>query len=142
MNGVTIGGIHCYKDLGMFLSAADIGMPEVETITIDVPGRAGILDCTEKIFGGPAYKSRVISLQLQPTVALTAAKRESLRSTISNAWHGKTKRIVFDSDPLYFYEGRIEVGQFTVNGPMVTIPVTCTCKPYKYLISDPTQKSL
>ena len=142
MNGVTIGNIHCYKDWKCFLSSVNIEMPEAETITINVPGRAGVLDCTEKIFGGPAYKNRTISLQLQTTAALSGESRESLRSKISNAWHGQKMRIIFDSDPLYFYEGRISVGTFTDDGTIITIPITCDCKPYKYLISDPAQKSL
>lgn len=142
MNGVTIGNIHCYKNWKLFLSSTDIGEPELETITIPVPGRAGVLDCTEKIFGGPVYKNRTITLQFQAASAAIGESREAIRSKVGNAWHGQKKKIVFDSDPLYYYEGRVKVDSVQEDSGIITVSISCDCKPYKYLISDPTQKSL
>ncbi|WP_448916569.1 hypothetical protein [Eubacterium ramulus] len=141
MNGVKIGDSYC-GDWGLFLSVVEIGEPEIETITINVPGRSGVLDCTERIFGGPVYKNRTISLQFQTTAALAGMSRETLRSKINAAWHGQKKKIIFDSDPSYFYEGRITVGTFVTEGAIITIPITCDCNPYKYSLSSPTQKVL
>lgn len=141
MSKVSIDGRECQEAYGLILTAAEIGEPELETVTISVPGRTGVLDCTEKIFGGPVYKNRKIALTFKTTQKNSDIPRGELQSMLGRLWHGQTKKIVFDDDPLYFYEGRISLS-FTSEGKIWTIKAECDCKPYKYLISNPGVKIL
>lgn len=142
LNEVIIGGIYCKKDIGLVLSKAEIGEPELETIAISVPGRDGVLDCTDKMFGRTAYKNRTISLTFQTLDKIAKKSWADLQSDLGKKFHGKVKQIIFSDDPKYYYEGRVSVKTFTAEGKLRTIEMECDCKPYKYLISDPTQKSL
>lgn len=142
MGKVTIDGKESQTSYGLVLAVAEIGQPELETVTISVPGRHGALDCTERLFGGPVYKNRTITLTFKTREKLANTTWPELQTKLSKLWHGQTKRIVFNDDPLYFYEGRINITSFTVEGQLWTVKAECDCKPYKYLISDPTQKSL
>ena len=142
MGKVTIDGKESQESYGLVLTEAVIGQPELETVIISVPGRSGALDCTEKLFGGPVYKNRTITLTFKTRQKLAETTWPELQTKLSSLWHGQTKRIIFDDDPLYFYKGRLDIKSFTVEGPLWTIKVEADCKPHKYLISDPTQKSL
>lgn len=143
ISGVTIGDINCFEDWGLVLTDKVIGNPEVETVTIPVPGREGVIDCTKKLYGDkPVYKNRTITLKFQTIDRLSEETWASLQSKINNAWHGQTEKIIFDDDPLYFYSGRINIDSFTTDKALRTIQITADCKPHKYLITDPTQKSL
>lgn len=142
MGKVTIDGKESQETYGLVLTEAVIGQPELETVIISVPGRSGALDCTERLFGGPVYKNRTITLTFKTRQKLAKITWPELQTKLSTLWHGQTKRIIFDDDPLYFYEGRISIASFVVEGQLWTVKVECDCKPYKYLISDSTQKSL
>lgn len=141
IKGVSIGGMHCLRDLGLILTNVIIGTPETRPLTIEVPGRDGVLDCTEGMYGRMIYGNRTITFQMQTTKWLSKEKRDALISKMINVWHGKKKQIILDRDPEYYFYGRINVGTFTFD-KIWTVEITCDCEPYKYLVSDPTQKTL
>lgn len=58
--GVTFGNYHSYKAWGLKLKEIKIGLPEVKTSYVEVPGMNGSLDLTEATFGGVTYGMRTL----------------------------------------------------------------------------------
>ena len=58
--GVTFGTNHSYKAWGLKLKEIKIGLPEVKTSYVEVPGMNGSLDLTEATFGGVTYGMRTL----------------------------------------------------------------------------------
>lgn len=52
--GVTFGNYHSYKAWGLKLKEIKIGLPEVKTSYVEVPGMNGSLDLTEATDHQPA----------------------------------------------------------------------------------------
>lgn len=143
MINVKIGDINAYDDWGLILMSSEIGTPEVETVTITVPGRSGVLDCTEKLYGdAPVLKNRTIKLTFGTVDKISNETWSTLLTKVGDAWHGRVKKIIFEDDSKYYYEGRLTVTSFSVGTGIRTIEVTADCAPYKYLVADPAQKTL
>lgn len=136
---VMIGGEHIYTRWGLVMESAEISPPEAETIEIEVPGRHGKLDITQNLFGMVPYRNRSIQMIFKMPDEDTWAETYS---EIMTAVHGKQLQVVFDSDPGYYYYGRCYVRSHKRGGKIVEIEIECDADPYKYLISDPTQKTL
>ena len=137
---VRFDNVQVFDTWGLLLEKFTISPPEPELITIDVPGRDGVIDITENLFGTVPYKNRTIN------ITLTMPDKDTWAETYTNLLtdiHGKTKQIVFDADPGYYYTGRCRVANHDREGrKAVTFEIEVDADPYKYLISDPTQKTL
>lgn len=129
MIGVKFGGYHSWDDFSLILSQKEIGVPAIKTSLIDIPGADGSLDITE-YFGDVKYSNRKLSF----TFATIVPKAEfiDLFSEIQNKIHGKRLNIVLDSDPGFFYVGRISVNRWTANKNIGEITIEADCEPYKY----------
>ncbi|MCC8181522.1 MAG: phage tail family protein [Clostridiales bacterium] len=139
--GVSFDGAHCLDDLGLYLTNASIGAPEVQTNYIDVPGRDGQLDLSTALTGAVRYKNRTIELTFATAKRVSGKEWHALLSDVSNLLHGQEKTIAFDGDD-YYYKGRCTVTDFAVEGEKHTLTVSCNCEPYKYSASDSYVKSL
>lgn len=129
--GVTINGKHCLRDMGMYLTKAEISQPEPQTTFLAVPGRDGPLDLSEALDGKIHYNERGISLTFESTPLLSGKTWPAFLSDLSNLVHGATSEIAFDGDGDYYYSGRGEVADFGVTGNKYSITVEFTCDPYK-----------
>lgn len=128
IENVTINGMHCLSDLGLYLTDADIGMPDLQNTYVSVPGREGFLDLSTALDGEIHYKERKITL----TFANGTGHRWAETIAAFNALvHGNELQLVFDSDPDYYYSGRGTVSSMTRNGNKLTIKLVATCQPYK-----------
>nr|DAV56270.1 MAG TPA: distal tail protein [Caudoviricetes sp.] len=128
--GVTIGGKHTYSDLGLVLidGSESIGLPEVQTYQVEVPGRNGLLDLTEALNGEVAYKNRECSWQFAD--AREYGERTDALVKIANMLHGRKLDFVLDDRPEYTGTGRFEASvEENIRGYSI-LNVTADCEPF------------
>ena len=129
MKGIRFGLYHSYDDLKLILTAKEMGVPNVKSKTLDIPGADGSLDLTD-FFGEPKYEN--VTHRFDFSTIVPQEEFITLFSTIKNAIHGKKMRVILDDDPLFYWIGRIHVSKFTSEKGVGTISVECDCEPYKY----------
>ena len=100
--GAMIGDEHTLRDWGAIITNSDvIGMPEPNTVLLEVPGRSGRLDLSEVLTGDVTYSNREIKLELA-----AQTNRDRWTETcfhIFNKFHGRVVHVTFDEDPGHFY---------------------------------------
>ena len=128
--GVSFGPAHSYKTWGLKLKEIKIGMPEVKTSYVEVPGMNGSLDLTEATFGGVTYGMRTLEFSFD---ARNCSYKDwaTLISTIASAIHGQQLSIILDIDPGYRYVGRCALDTQKTNEVLAQLTITCTCQPFK-----------
>lgn len=133
MKGVTIGGLHSFRDLKLvMLEGKEIGSPEVKENRVEIEGADSDLDLTE-FFGEPKYKN--VMHKFPFSFAGPIGDFLSHVSAIKNAIHGKKLPIILDDDPAFFYRGRIHVLPATTVRNIGYVTIEAICEPYKYKIS-------
>lgn len=139
---VILNGTNLYTEYGLILASKQIDAPVRKRITIDVPGRDGEIDITERIYSStPVYKNRNIVLKLICPEDLDTDKGAEKIGALLAAFHEKNTDIIFSDDEDYKYVGACSVIASYAN-KRLDVSMTFNCKPYKYLISDTTQKRL
>ena len=133
--GALVGDEHTLRDWGAIITNTDvIGIPEPQTILLDVPGRSGRLDLSEVLTGDISYGNREIKMEL-------AAEKDSegwqeMCHHIFNKYHGRNVRVIFDDDPSFYYYGRVSVTdpkRLRRAGQMV---LTVDAEPFKYELAE------
>lgn len=115
-------------DFGLIRTSKKISTPVIKTNYVSIPGRDGVLDFTE-MFGEPHYENR--------TVEVVFYSKENIRefddiySNLQDAIHGKSVKIVFNEDAEWYYEGRVSVGTWEIDGVLGKVTVTADVFPYK-----------
>ncbi len=89
------------RDMGLILTAATIGEPEVNTHIVEVPGRSTPLDMTEILFGRVTYKSRPLSFTF--AIIGDCANWSGMSSKLKNLFHGKAVKVVASYDPGWYW---------------------------------------
>lgn len=136
MRGITIilndEEIHTGDDLDLVQEKKDIGKPKVQTYTVQVPGRNGLLNLTKSLTGKVTYYNRSLSFQYFGT-----GDRDRLLEldTIMSRFHGQTIRIVDDDYPDYYYEGEASVS-VVYNRNYITISLTVDAQPFRLKLSS------
>lgn len=59
--GIYTGRTNGGYGLGLYWTDFSATAPEVETFTVDIPGRNGLLDYSEALTGSPVYKNATLS---------------------------------------------------------------------------------
>lgn len=131
MVGVSFNGLHCL-DMGLIMSERTIGAPSPKYITVEVPGRDGVIDFTENVFGGVKFGERKIEIKFLSTQSFADKSWSVLYSLVASRIHGRKLKIVFDDDADYYYIGRVSIKTFTCPGEKVSVTINCDCEPYKY----------
>lgn len=127
--GTYFGGIHSSNDLQLIQQKVEVQPAEPKLNLIDVPGADGSKDLSEQPAGRIVYKNREITW----TFALyPGADWAAKHSEVSNAINGLLCRITLDTDPGYYYLGRVSVSKHKVDGLLRQIEVKASCQPYKY----------
>ena len=63
--GALINDEHTLRDWGAAITNSDVvGMPEPQTVLLDIPGRSGRLDLSEVLTGDVSYGNRELKMQL------------------------------------------------------------------------------
>lgn len=135
-NGVKFGAYHSSTDLSLVLNSKEIGAPEVKENRIPIPAADGSIDLTEALTGSVMYADRDLVFKFTKIGGDFIA----VFSDIQNKVHGKKMNIVLDTDPNFYYTGRVFVNAWTSNATTGEVEIRCTCDPYK-LKTDPTTVS-
>ena len=129
--GAMIGDEHTLHDWGAIITNSDvIGMPEPNTVLLEVPGRSGRLDLSEVLTGDVTYSNREIKLELA-----AQTKRDAWVETcfhIFNKFHGRIVHVTFDEDPGHFYVGRCSITNPKRVATAGTLTLTVDAEPYRY----------
>ena len=127
---------HTWDDWGMFLTDVEITEPEVEVNTATIPGRHGVLDYSEALTGAPVYHNRTIALTLLKCGKMAWWHEEY--SQLLELLHGKVTKLIFDTDPAYYYEGRCTVSSVRESGVHHSFTITMDAAPFRYACADST----
>lgn len=133
--GTNFGGVHSHRDLGLIQQQVEVAPAEPKTNLVNVPGADGSKDLSALPAGRVTYKDRKITW----TFALYPGENwDRKHHKVSNALNGKECKITLDSDPDYYYTGRLTVKKYKLSGLLRQITVEATCRPYA-LKQRPTQ---
>lgn len=123
---------HSLDDWGFALGNTDYaGEPEMETDYISIPYRDNLIDVTEKIAGKRTYKKRSLSFHMGGIRNRNAW--DSVISLIRNQINGRVVKIIVDSDPEYYWRGRIYLKNFVRARELGEFDfVVPEAEPYKY----------
>lgn len=131
MNGVTFGNKHSYRAWRMLLAShPEITPPTPKLKLVQVPGTNTVIDLTEALTGGEVkYEPR--SIRCVFYVIGGRSKWPAVYSAVLNEVHGRRMKITLDTDPNWYYEGRVAVDQFDSDESAATIVITAEVEPYK-----------
>lgn len=125
--GTDFGGIHSSTDLHLIQQSVDVQPAEPKLNIVDVPGADGGKDFTKQPAGRVVYNDRKLTwiFALYPGEVWGAKRRE-----VSNALNGRRCQITLDSDPDYYFDGRLSVKKYNVDKTLRQITVEAICRPY------------
>lgn len=131
--GTLFGGLHSNQDFHLIQQSVDVQPAKPKLNIVDIPGANGSKDLSAQPAGRIVFEDREITW----TFALYPGdKWEKKHTEVSNALNGQALNIVLDSDPEYFYTGRLTVDKYKVDGLLKQITVKATCRPYKAKIAE------
>lgn len=125
--GTDFGGVHSSIDLHLIQQRVDVQPAEPKLNLIDIPGGDGAKDMSTQPAGRVVYKDRKITwtFALYPGDIWAEKHRQ-----VSGALNGKYCQITLDSDPDYYYLGRLVVKSYKVDNQLRQITVEASCRPY------------
>lgn len=125
--GTDFGGVHSSIDLHLIQQMVDVQPAEPKLNLIDIPGGDGAKDMSTQPAGRVVYKDRKITwtFALYPGDIWAEKHRQ-----VSGALNGKYCQITLDSDPDYYYLGRLVVKSYKVDNQLRQITVEASCRPY------------
>ena len=133
--GALVGDEHTLRDWGAIITNTDVvGMPEPQTILLDVPGRSGRLDLSEVLTGDVSYGNREIKMELAAEVDTERWIEMCLH--IFNKYHGRNVQIIFDEDPTFYYYGRASVTDPRRQRRAGQMVLTVDAEPFKYELAE------
>lgn len=126
--GTTFGGWHSHRDLHLIQQSVDVQPAPPKVNLVNVPGADGSKDLSTQPAGRVVYGDRKITW----TFALYPGENwDRKHQEVSSTLNGQACEIVLDTDPDYYYEGRLTVKKYKVDGLLRQITIEATCKPYK-----------
>ena len=132
--GIQYGDYHTMTDWGLITKSFVISPPEPKTNYVDIPAVDGQLDFTQALTGEVPFKNRKITGTF--TVMDKRSGWDEKFSTIMDLIHGKYLKIVKDTDPEYYYIGRVTVNSWKSNKATSEIVIDADVYPYKYSINS------
>lgn len=142
MRGVTFitdsATFHSYADYGLYISEyPSIGEAEVQTKTVEIPGRDGLLYLTTSLDGEVHYYNRTVELVF--LCISDRSKWPEIYSDLSDLLHGREIKIILDDDPNYYYQGEASVLVPDYDRFAFKLTITADCDPYKYELLSSTE---
>lgn len=133
--GIKIDDKHTARDWGLRMISMVIPMPEPKTNYIDIPGADGSLDLTQSLTGDVPYYMRE-GVQFTFDSSSGYEDWHAMSSEIANYLHGRKRKVIIDSDPGFYYDGRLQLDSQKSNEIMNLIVITGTMDAYKYEVAD------
>ena len=113
-----------------------IAMPEPKKVTVDIPGRNGLLDLSEAIRHFPVFNNRNGSIKFH--VLNGYNQWQILHEQIANYLHGKEIEMRLEDEPGWYYKGRVTVQDWTSNNDGTWSDITFGYDLFPYKLSDST----
>lgn len=136
--GTDFGGVHSSTNLHLIQQKVDVQPAEPKLNLIEIPGADGSKDLSTQPAGRVVFKDR----EIEWTFALYPGESwETKHSQVSGALNGRSCRITLDTDPGYYYKGRLTVSKHKVDGLLRQIIIKATCHPYKLKRQETTVTS-
>ena len=125
--GTDFGGVHSSFDLNLIQQKVDEHPAEPKLNLVDVPGADGSKDMSELPGGRLNYKDRKVTwtYALYPGEDWDAKHRQ-----VSNELNGKRCKITLDTNPDYYYLGRVAVKKYNKDRLLRQITVEAVCSPW------------
>lgn len=119
--------IHTGNDLDLVQEEKKIEKPKIQSHTVEVPGRNGLLNLTKGLTGRVMYYNRSLSFRYFGT-----GKRSYLLEldTLMSKYHGQTIRIIDDDYPGHYYEGEASVST-EIKGNYIIISLDVDAQPFR-----------
>lgn len=136
MGGILIGDKHTERDWGLLWVDFHIPLAQPKTFTFEVPGRDGVIDLTERM-GGVKYANRQLTFKFV-SKDKSAGAWHALYSEISNYCHGQLKDIILDSDPGFYWTGRVAIESTKEDQLHGILTAVVDVEPYKYELANST----
>lgn len=136
---VRIGEKKTYDDWGLMLSSMTIGFPEAKKNLVNIPAADGSIDLTEAL-GEIAYKNRPLEFVFDAMGFYDSW--HGLCTDIANYLHGRRMKIILDTDPYYYYIGRLELDTEKTDDVLHEIVLSGDVDPYKYELQSSTERWL
>lgn len=126
--GTNFGGWHSHRDLHLIQQKVEVQPATPKINLVNVPGADGSKDLSTQPAGRVVFSDRKITW----TFALYPGENwDEKHRQVSNALNGLACEIVLDSDPDYYYDGRLTVKKYKLDGLLGQITIEATCRPYK-----------
>ena len=137
MRGVKFGEKHSYADWNLILITKTVGFPSPKTETEDIPGADGSLDFSEALTGDIHYENRNLEFEFEMIDPIR--NWDNKITEITNYLHGRKFKIILDSDPSFYYYGRVSINDFKSNKTTGTLTIEADVEPYKYDLCSSTE---
>lgn len=125
--GTDFGGIHSHRDLNLIQQLVEVQPAEPKLNLVDIPGADGSRDLSALPAGRVVYADRSITW----TFALYPGEKwDAKHRQVSNALNGRECKITLDTDPDYYYQGRLSVKKYNHDRTLHQITVEATCRPW------------
>ena len=122
--------IHTWDDWKLKWFDVEISSPSPKSYTIDIPGMDGALDLTESLMGDVKYSNRKIKLNFE--LDGDYYSWATISSMINNFCHGQKAKVILDTDPNYYWEGRISLSSTKDDYSYGEVELTMDADAYKY----------
>lgn len=125
--GTDFGGIHSSRDLRLIQQLVEVQPAEPKLNLVDIPGADGSRDLSALPAGRVVYADRSITW----TFALYPGEKwDAKHRQVSNALNGRECKITLDTDPDYYYQGRLSVKKYNHDRTLHQITVEAICRPW------------
>lgn len=143
-HSITFGDKNTWTDWHLIPETQPIVAPPAQkTNYIDIPGASGSLDMSEVLTGYPIYQNRTGSFSFIVTnnAGVTQPyfnhkKIHKVFEEIMGYLHGRSMTMILEDDPLYYYNGRFEVGEPGIEEGFNKITINYNLEPYKWSINN------
>lgn len=135
MRGILINNeLHTAKDLNLVMTAKDLPAPQIQTYTVEVPGRNGLLDLSEFLTGEPTYSNRTLTFDF-----IGDGSRATVLSLIDKmlSYHGRNITVTTDDFPGWYYTGRAEI-TYVDSGHYVNFTLKVNAQPFSFALTPTT----
>lgn len=133
-HSLIIGSKNTYTDFGLIpMSRPVVLPPEPKVSYLDIPGRNGALDLTETITGNITYENRQGSWKF-----VVDKNRDwvEVYSELLSFIQGRFLRVILEDDPLYYYEGRLNISEWSSEKNHSVITINYILDPFKYEVVE------
>lgn len=120
---------------GLRIAEFNFPKPAVKTVTVDVPGRDGLVDLTDALTGYPTYEN------IQGAITFIVLKGAIFDlAAFINKFHGRRIKLYTDEDTTHYYVGRATVTAKTLKlGRLQTFTLSVDADPFLWDMTETSQ---